>query len=142
MDCSLLVSSIHGLFQARVLEWIAISFSRGSSQRRDQTRVSQVAVRHFTVWATIELLYEVKMRSYYIRMDHNSIWLLSLLEGNGHRLIDGKDNKWRWKQTLKKCIDKSRQVKNCQQQQKLEEKQGTDAPAKPLNKSTLLTPSF
>ena len=32
MDCSLLGSSIHGIFQARVLEWIAISFSRGSSQ--------------------------------------------------------------------------------------------------------------
>ena len=35
MDCSLLGSSVHGIFQARVLEWIAISFSRGSSQPRD-----------------------------------------------------------------------------------------------------------
>ena len=38
MDCSLPGSSIHGIFQARVLEWIAISFSRGSSQPRDRTR--------------------------------------------------------------------------------------------------------
>ena len=38
MDCSPPGSSIHGIFQARVLEWVAISFSRGSSQPRDQTR--------------------------------------------------------------------------------------------------------
>ena len=42
MDCSLQGSSIHGIFQARVLEWVAISFSRGSSQPRDQTRVSRI----------------------------------------------------------------------------------------------------
>ena len=35
MDCSLPRSSVHGIFQARVLEWVAISFSRGSSQPRD-----------------------------------------------------------------------------------------------------------
>ena len=40
MDCSPPGSSIHGIFQARVLEWVAISFSRGSSQPRDQTQVS------------------------------------------------------------------------------------------------------
>ena len=39
MDCSLLGSSIHGIFQARVLERVAISFSRGSSQPRDETLV-------------------------------------------------------------------------------------------------------
>ena len=43
MDCSLPGSSIHGIFQARVLEWVAISFSRGSSQPRDQTRISCVS---------------------------------------------------------------------------------------------------
>ena len=45
-------SSIHGIFQARVLEWIAISFSRGSSWPRNQTRVSHTAGRRFIVWAT------------------------------------------------------------------------------------------
>ena len=49
MDCSLQVSSVHGTFQARVLEWVAISFSRGSSQPRGQTQVSRIAGRHFTV---------------------------------------------------------------------------------------------
>ena len=37
MDCSPPGSSVHGILQARVLEWVAISFSRGSSQPRDQT---------------------------------------------------------------------------------------------------------
>ena len=35
MDCSLLGSSVHGILQARILEWVAISYSRGSSQPRD-----------------------------------------------------------------------------------------------------------
>ena len=39
-DCSLPGSSVHGIFQARILEWVAISFSRGSSRPRDRTRVS------------------------------------------------------------------------------------------------------
>ena len=54
MDCSLPDSSIHGVFQARVLEWVAISFSRGSSRPRDQACVSCIAGRCFTVWATRE----------------------------------------------------------------------------------------
>ena len=47
MDCSLPVSSVHGIFQAIVPEWIAISFSRGSSQPRDQTHVSRIVDRRF-----------------------------------------------------------------------------------------------
>ena len=56
MDCSLPGSSVHGIFQAIVLEWIAISFSRGSSQPRNRTRVSRIAGRCFTVWATREVI--------------------------------------------------------------------------------------
>ena len=55
MGCSLPRSSIHGIFQARVLEWIAISFSRGSSRPRDRTRVSCIVGRRFTIWATREV---------------------------------------------------------------------------------------
>ena len=40
VDCSLPGSSVHGIFQARILEWVTISFSRGSSQTSDQTHVS------------------------------------------------------------------------------------------------------
>ena len=47
MDCRLPCSSLHGIVQARVLEWVAIFFSRGSSQPRDQTRVSRIVGRHF-----------------------------------------------------------------------------------------------
>ena len=55
MDCSLPGSSVHGIFQAIVLEWIAISFSRVSSQPRARTRVSHIVDRRFTVWATREV---------------------------------------------------------------------------------------
>ena len=53
-DCSLLGSSIHGIFQARVLEWVAISFSRESYQPRDRTQVSHIAGRFLTVWVIRE----------------------------------------------------------------------------------------
>ena len=56
MDCSLPGFSVHGIFQAIVLEWIAISFSKGSSQPRDRTRVSHIIDRRFTVWTTKEVL--------------------------------------------------------------------------------------
>ena len=59
IDCSLPASSVHGIFQARVLEWVAFSFSRGSSQPRDWTQVSHIAGRCFTVWATREALLSV-----------------------------------------------------------------------------------
>ena len=52
IDYSLPGSSVHEIFQARVLEWIAVLFSRGSSWPRDQTQVSRIASRFFTIWAT------------------------------------------------------------------------------------------
>ena len=48
MDYSPPGSSVHGILQARILEWVAISFPRGSSQPRDQTRVSCIGARFFT----------------------------------------------------------------------------------------------
>ena len=51
MDCSLPGSSVHGISQAGILEWVAISFSRGSSWLWDRTQVSCIAVRFFTIWA-------------------------------------------------------------------------------------------
>ena len=56
MDCSPPSFSIHGTLQARILEWVAISFSRGSSRPRDRTQVSHVAGRRFnlcTTWLNI-----------------------------------------------------------------------------------------
>ena len=57
VDCSLPGSSIHGIFQARILKWVAISFSRGSSWPRDRTWVSCITGRLLTIWATKEALY-------------------------------------------------------------------------------------
>jgi len=48
MDCSLPGSSVHGILQARILEWVVIPFSRGSSRPRDQTWVSCTAGRFFS----------------------------------------------------------------------------------------------
>ena len=57
MDCSLPRSSVHGIFKARVLEWVAISSSRGSSWPRDRSWVSRIVSRPFTVWATKEVFW-------------------------------------------------------------------------------------
>ena len=57
--CSLPGSSVHGIFQARILERVAMPFSRGSSLPRDRPWVSCIAVRFFTIWATREA--QVKM---------------------------------------------------------------------------------
>ena len=54
VDCGLPGSSVHRILQARTLEWVAISFSRGSSRPMDRTRVSRIAGRCFNLWATRE----------------------------------------------------------------------------------------
>ena len=56
MDCSLPGSSLHGILQARILEWVAIPFSKESFWPRGQTWVSCIRGRFFTVWATREAL--------------------------------------------------------------------------------------
>ena len=55
MDYSPPGSSVQGIFQTRILEWVAIPFSRGTSWSRDQTRVSWTGDRFFTIWATQEV---------------------------------------------------------------------------------------
>ena len=54
MDCSLPGSSIHGILQSRILKWVALPFCRGSFQPRDQTYVSHIVERFFTIWAIWE----------------------------------------------------------------------------------------
>ena len=90
MDCSLSGSSIHGIFQARVLEWIAISFSRGYSPPRNRTLVSLIAGRCFTIWATREAqllslhksLCEVTQRIYLLSSQPS--WRMSVASGSIH----------------------------------------------------------
>ena len=57
MDHSLPGPSVHGILQARMLEWVAISFSRRSSWPRDRTWVSYIAGKFLTIWATGKSLY-------------------------------------------------------------------------------------
>ena len=54
VDCSLPGFSVHAILQARILEWVTISFSRGSSQPRDWTWVPHIGGRCFNLWATRE----------------------------------------------------------------------------------------
>ena len=101
MDCSPPGSSAHEILQARILEWVAISFSRGSSQPRDQTRVSCIAGGFFTDWGTREVL-RAKIRSKYRQKDLPR-WLsgkestynagdLGLIPGSGRSPGEGNGN--------------------------------------------------
>ena len=71
VHCSLPGSSIYGIFQARVLEWVAIAFSRRSSRPRDWTRVSCIVGRCFTVWATREA---GKSHKYLLSVPFTGMW--------------------------------------------------------------------
>ena len=62
MDYSLPTSSLHGIFQARILEWVAIPFFRGSSWSRDRNLGSCIASSFFTNWATTCNLYQRSSR--------------------------------------------------------------------------------
>ena len=58
IDYSLPGSSLHGILKARILEWVAISFSRGFSRLRNRTWVSSIAGRRFNLWGTREAPYK------------------------------------------------------------------------------------
>ena len=68
MGCSPPGSFVHGILQARILEWVAISFSRGSSWARDWTQVSCIVGRCFNLWPTRE--------SYGFSSSHVQMWKL------------------------------------------------------------------
>ena len=63
MDFNLPGSSVHGILQARILEWIAVRSSRASSQHRDGTQVSRNAGGFFTSWATREAQHRLSSRA-------------------------------------------------------------------------------
>ena len=77
MDRSPSDYSVHGIFQARVLEWITIPFSKASSQPRDRTQVSCAAGRFFTIWATKETQSEsvwLEKRGWSLEVLWREIW--------------------------------------------------------------------
>ena len=65
MDCSPPGSSVHGISQIRILAWVAMSSSRGSSQPRDRTQVSRIAGRFFTSWASPNKTYGLNNRTWF-----------------------------------------------------------------------------
>ena len=71
-------SFVHGILQARILEWVVIPFSRRSSQPRDWTWVSCIAGQYLTVWATPEKPSRQPRMNYY---GHNLTVLLILCRG-------------------------------------------------------------
>ena len=79
MDCSPPGPSIHGILQTRILEWVAIPFSRGSSRPRDRTWVSHLAGTFFTIWATTEA---------------QSSWVDGAIWWNGTRPGEGCSRGW------------------------------------------------
>ena len=66
--CSLPVSSVHEILQARILEWVAVPFSRGSSRPRDQTQVSCVVGRFITYF-----MQHSKMNCSWLNVKHKAI---------------------------------------------------------------------
>ena len=81
MDCRLPRSSAHGVFPTRILELVAIPFSRGYSQPRDQTWVFCIGGRFFTVWATTEVLeYTEELYKKYLNDPDNHDGVITPLE--------------------------------------------------------------
>ena len=98
MDYSLPGSSVHGILYVKILEWVAIAFSRVSSQPRDWTQVSCIAGRFFTIWATREAqgLYS---QSYGFSSSHVRMWELDH-EKAEHRRTD-TFQLWGWRRLLR-----------------------------------------
>ena len=102
MDCSLPGFSVHGILQARVLEWGAIAFSRGSSRPRDRNWVSCIGGRHFNLWATREAPKKTlrKVPIYHMQTEHLlkealcSLYIVSLKPVPPLKLILSPFQKW------------------------------------------------
>ena len=100
--CDLMDYTVHGILQARILDWVAFAFSRGSSQPRDWAQVSHIAGRFFTSWATREalcdplfgdkdarfLLVNRGHLSHDMKLAHETRWLAS-----GGKVCRGR---WKW----------------------------------------------
>ena len=75
IDCSSPESSVYVILHARILEWVDISSSRGSSWFRDQTQISCIAGRFFTVWATrLQILQSFSQFSHSVISDSVTPW--------------------------------------------------------------------
>ena len=114
MDCSLPGSSVLGILQARILEWVAIPFSRGSFQPRDWTQVFCISGRSFTIWATRKYILHIPAAAA-AKSFQSCLTLCDPIEGSPpDSLIPGIlqartlkwvaisfSNAWRWKVKVK-----------------------------------------
>ena len=131
MDCSLPGSSVHGIFQARILEWVANSFSRGFSQPRDQTFISCVSCIGRQIlyhWATREDVGEIGCYTKNNTATLKNIWknhkdfkerrssfqLTSIMSGKTHT-----DLSWPWG-VEKQPLGKNREVGRAQSKSRQE----------------------
>ena len=73
--CDTMDYTVHGILQARILEWVAVPFSRGSSQPRDRTQVSCIAGEFFSSWATREAQTPAKWPR---NSDDTMVWLTDM----------------------------------------------------------------
>ena len=87
MDCSLPGFSVYGILQARILEWVAIPFSRGSSRPRDWTHVSWVSsigrqiLYHWVTWEALRHSYLLILSLWHYKFNNILFWYFSL-KGN------------------------------------------------------------
>ena len=59
--CDTMDYTVHGILQARILEWVAVPFSRASSKPKDRTQTSRIAGGFFTSWATIPVVARISL---------------------------------------------------------------------------------
>ena len=95
MNCSLPGSSVHGIFQASILEWVAISFPRGSSSSgpRDQTHISSVPciVDGFCMWhsGTVVNSFRIsQFRPTIFQMPDSHMWWMITISGNSSSALN------------------------------------------------------
>ena len=88
MDGSLLGSSVHGIFQARILEWVATAYSKGSSWLRDQICVSEVIINCIsqinTIWKNVNIIFTL---FFHIKMTFNFGHYFVMLPSNCCKMI-------------------------------------------------------
>ena len=87
MDCSLPGSSVYRILQIWILEWVAIPFSRDSSWPRDWSWVSCTVGRHFTTWATREVLANIKNQAVSSRAFNHCNALPQALQGAAEQFV-------------------------------------------------------
>ena len=90
--CNPMDYTVHGILQARILEWVAFFFSRGSSQPRDRIQVSHIAGRFFTSWTTREALLWGNSYTYALAKDLHPLSAI-FINGECYLLRTNKNNK-------------------------------------------------